>query len=56
MVFEVSGSIADLYFQFRLSVFTIIEIIGILEAIISYFVTLDRRVIKGRIKTKMCKL
>jgi len=46
MVFEVAESIADLHFQFRLSVFEIIEIIGIIEAIIGYFVTLDRRVIK----------
>jgi len=46
MVFEVAESIADLHFQFRLSVFEIIEIIGIIESIIGYFLTLDREAIK----------
>ena len=43
MVFEVAESIADLHFKFRLSVF---EIIGIIESIIGYFLTLDREAIK----------
>ena len=46
MVFEVAESIADLHFQFRLLVFEIIEIIGIIESIIGYFLTLDREAIK----------
>ena len=47
MVFEVAESIADLHFQFRLSDFEIIEIIGIIESIISYFVTFNRKVVES---------